>query len=371
MSGGIRTNTPLGAEITGTGVSPEFGVKDALARIVDKGDLSADEMFRVIGKIMDGEVSPTLIAGLLVALRMKGETVGEVVGAARAMRSRMVPVQFEAPVIVDTCGTGGDNSQSINISTLASFIVAGCGVVVAKHGNRAQTSKSGSHDVLEALGLDSAPSPEMAARCLREAKLAFLFAPAHHGATKHAGGPRKELGVRTIFNLLGPVTNPAGARFHVNGVFSRERCELLARAHSVLGSERALVIHGASGLDEFAPAGITHVAELKDGAVRTYEVTPGDFGLPPCDPIGLLGGAPEFNALVMNEVLYGVPQHDAVRAAAIMTAAAALYVAGEAVDLRTGAQRAHAALSSGAARAVLETLRALTPNGKGTTGAAA
>jgi anthranilate phosphoribosyltransferase len=352
---------PLGAEITGMGVSAEFGVKEALARVVDKGDLSADEMAKVVGKIMDGEVSAALIAGLLVGLRMKGETVGEVVGAARAMRARMIPVAFEAPALVDTCGTGGDNSHSINISTLAAFIVAGCGVVVAKHGNRAQSSRSGSHDVLEALGLDAAPGPDLAARCLREAKLAFLYAPAHHGATKHAGGPRKEMGVRTIFNLLGPLTNPAGARFHVNGVFARDRCELLARAHGVLGSQRALVVHGAPGLDEFAPTGTTYLAELKDGAVRSYEVTPADFGLPPADPIGLLGGSPEFNALVMNEVLYGVPQHEAVRTVALMTAAAALYVVGEAADLRAGAQRASAALQSGAARAVLETLRELTP----------
>jgi anthranilate phosphoribosyltransferase len=355
--------TPLGAEITGMGGAGagEFGPREALARIVDKGDLSADEMAKVVGKIMDGEVSPALIAALLVGLRMKGETVGEVVGAARAMRARMVKVPFEAPVLVDTCGTGGDNSHSINVSTLASFIVAGCGVVVAKHGNRAQSSRSGSHDVLEALGLDAAPGPDLSARCLREAKLAFLFAPAHHGATKHAIGPRKELGVRTIFNLLGPLTNPSGARFHVNGVFSRDRLELLARAHGVLGSKRALVVHGAPGLDEFAPTGTTYLAELKDGAVRSYEVTPADFGLPPSDPIGLLGGSPEFNALVINEVLYGVPQHEAVRSVAVMTAAAALFVVGEAADLRAGAQRASAALQSGAARAVLETLRGITP----------
>jgi len=357
----MTQQSPLGAEITGVGPSAEFGVREALARVVDRVDLSADEMARVVGKIMDGESSPALIAALLVALRMKGETVGEVVGAARAMRARMVRVPFDAPLLVDTCGTGGDNSQSVNISTLASFIVAGSGVVVAKHGNRAQSSRSGSHDVLEALGLDPAPGPELAARCLAEAKLAFLFAPAHHGATKHAAGPRKELGVRTIFNLLGPLTNPCGARYHVNGVFGRDRCELLARAHAVLGSERALVIHGAPGLDEFAPTGTTHVAELKDGAVRSTDVTPADFGLPPSDPIGLLGGSPEFNALVINEVLYGVPQHEAVRTAALMTAAAALYVVGAAADLRAGAQRASAALSSGAARAVLDTLRELTP----------
>jgi anthranilate phosphoribosyltransferase len=348
--------------VTPGGTAPqELGIREAIARIADKVDLTADEMSRVVGQIMDGEASPALIAGLLVGLRMKGETVGEVVGAARAMRARMTRVPFESDKLVDTCGTGGDNSQSVNISTLASFIVAGCGVTVAKHGNRAQSSRSGSHDVLEALGLDAAPSPELAARCLREARLAFLFAPAHHAATKHAAGPRKELGLRTLFNLLGPLTNPCGARYHVNGVFARERCELLARAHGVLGSERALVIHGAPGLDEFAPTGETHVAELRDGAVRSYDVTPGDFGLPAADALGLLGGSPDFNALVISEVLFGVPQHEAVRTVALMTAGAALYVVGEATDLRAGTQRAAAALSSGAARGVLETLRELAP----------
>jgi anthranilate phosphoribosyltransferase len=357
----IGEATPMGRAVGEAGaVSPDFGLRQAIARVVDRQDLSADEMAQVVGQIMDGQATPALIAGLLVALRMKGETVGELVGAARAMRARMTPVPYENQVVVDTCGTGGDNSRSVNISTLAAFIVAGCGVVVAKHGNRAQSSRSGSHDVLEALGLDAAPSPDLAARCLREAKLAFLFAPAHHAATRHAVGPRKELGIRTLFNMLGPLTNPCGARYAVNGIFNRDHCVLLARAHNVLGAQRAFVVHGAGGLDEMAPSGSTHVAELKDGAVRTYEVTPADFGLPPTDPAGLLGGDPAFNAGVMNEVLHGVP-HEAVRNAALMTAGAALYVAGEAVDLRAGQQRAAAALQSGAARAVLEMLRTLAP----------
>jgi anthranilate phosphoribosyltransferase len=342
-------------------VSADFGLRQAVARVVERQDLSADEMAQVVGQIMDGEATPALISALLVGLRMKGETVGELVGAARAMRARMTPVPFQtAGLMVDTCGTGGDNSRSVNISTLASFIVAGAGVVVAKHGNRAQSSRSGSHDVIEALGLSPSLTPEEAARCLREAKLAFLFAPAHHAATKHVAGPRKELGIRTLFNMLGPLTNPCGARHHVNGIFSRERCDLLARAHGVLGSERAFVVHGAGGLDEMAPSGNTHVAELKDGAVRTYDVSPADFGLPPTDPAGLLGGEPDFNASIITEVLHGV-MHEAVRNAALMTAAAALYVGGEVPDLRTGQQRAAAVLASGAARGVLETLRQLVP----------
>jgi anthranilate phosphoribosyltransferase len=337
-----------------------FTLRDAVVRAVDGNDLSAEQMAAAVGQIMDGEGTPALIAALLVALRCKGETVGEIVGAAQAMRARMTPVAFSSPTLVDTCGTGGDGSRSVNISTLASFIVAGCGVVVAKHGNRAQSSRSGSHDVIEALGLNPAPAPDDALRCLREAKLAFLFAPAHHAATRHVAAVRKELGIRTLFNMLGPLTNPCGALFHVNGIFHKDRCELLAQAHGALGSKRALVVHGAGGLDEIAPSGATHVAELRDGAVRVYEITPSDFGLPATDPAGLLGGEPAFNAQVMTEVLAGAgPQ--AVRNAAVMAAAAALYVVGEAADLRAGASRAQSAVDSGAARRVLDTLRSIVP----------
>jgi anthranilate phosphoribosyltransferase len=338
-----------------------FGLREALAKVTERRDLSADEMTEVVGLIMDGAATPAQVGGLLVGLRMKGETVDEIVGAARAMRARMIAVPFDAAETVDVCGTGGDGSKSVNISTLASFIVAGCGVVVAKHGNRAQSSRSGSHDVLESLGIDPAPSAELAARCLREAKLAFLFAQVHHAATRHATGPRKELGLRTLFNLLGPLTNPCGSRLHMNGIFSRERCEPLARAHAALGSTRALVVHGAGGLDEIAPSGPTHVAELRDGAVRVYEVSPPDFGLSPADPAGLLGGEPDFNARILLETLTGGP-HLAVRNAALMAAGAALYVAGQADDLREGTARAAIALDSGAAHDVLQRLRAIIPH---------
>ena len=210
-----------------SGTAAPMTIREALARVIDRHDLTADQMAEVVGEIMDGQATPAQIGGLLVALRMKGETVDEIVGAARAMRARMIGVDFSgdptAPII-DTCGTGGDGSRSVDVSTIAAFLLACAGVVVAKHGNRAQSSRSGSHDVIESLGLDPAPSPQTAARCLREAKLAFLFAPAHHAATRHVGPPRREVGVRTIFNLLGPLTNPCGAKFHVNGIFSRERC---------------------------------------------------------------------------------------------------------------------------------------------------
>ncbi|HEX2658201.1 MAG TPA: anthranilate phosphoribosyltransferase [Polyangia bacterium] len=336
-------------------------MKEALAQVAERRDLTSDEMAAVVGGIMDGQATPAQIGALLTALRMKGETVGEVVGAARAMRDRMLRVAIEGPAtsLVDTCGTGGDGSGSVNVSTLAAFIVAGCGVKVAKHGNRALSSRSGSHDVLEALGVDPAPAPPLAARALAEANLAFLFAPLYHAATKAVAGPRRELGFRTVFNLLGPLTNPASAPFSVNGVFARDRCELMARAHQALGTQRAWVVHGEGGLDEIAPHGATFVAELRDGGVRTFEVTPESFGVVASDPAGLRGGEPAFNASVLTEALAGAP--GAVRNVAIMTAAAALYVAGIVPDLKAGAARAGAALDDGGARRVLERLRVLTP----------
>jgi anthranilate phosphoribosyltransferase len=334
-------------------------LREALARLVERRSLTAEEMAGVVGRIMDGEATPAQVGALLTALRMKGETVDEVVGAAQAMRARMLRAQVEGLVCVDLCGTGGDASGSVNVSTLASFIVAGCGVPVAKHGNRAMSSKSGSHDVIEALGIDPAPGPELATRCLQETRLCFLFAPAYHAATKHAVGPRRELGFRTFFNLLGPLTNPAGARYHVNGVFAAERCEFMAQAHGQLGSTRALVVHGAGGLDELAPRGATKVAELAGGAVKSYEVTPADFGLAEADPAGLRGGEPGLNARLVLETLAGAP--GAIRTASLMTAAAALYVTGNAPDLRGGAARAQEALDSGRATAVLEAVRRVAP----------
>ncbi len=337
-----------------------LGIRDALARVIERRDLTSAEMASVVGEIMDGKATPAQIGALLAAMRMKGETVDEVVGAAQAMRARMTRVPFDAEAMVDLCGTGGDGSRSINVSTIAAFVVAGAGVAVPKHGNRAQSSQSGAHDVIEALGLNPATTPELSLRCLQEAKLAFLFAPAHHAATKHVVGPRKEVGFRTLFNLLGPLTNPAGVRVHVNGIFAKDRCELLARAHGVLGARRALVIHGAGGLDEFAPAGATFVAELTDGKVRTYEVSPSDFGLEESDPAGLAGGAPADNARIALEVLGGKGPA-AARNAVLMTAAAALYTSGAAPDLKAAASRATEILTGGGAMGVLEMLRKIAP----------
>ena len=332
-------------------------IRDALARLVDGRPLTAGEMADVVGQIMDGGTSPAQVGALLAAMRMKGETVEEAVGAAQAMRQRMLRVESDDQVLLDNCGTDGDGSGSVNVSTLAALVLAACGVKVAKHGNRALSSRSGSHDVLEALGVDPAPGPELARKCLDEIGVCFMFAPVYHAATKNVAGPRREVGFRTLFNLLGPLTNPAGARYHVNGVFAAERCTFLAQAHALLGSERAMVVHGAGGLDEFAPAGATIVAELAGGKVRSYEVKPADFGLPEAEPSGLRGGEPQVNAGLLLEALAGKP--GASRVAALMTAAAGLVVTGKAPSLREAAVLAAAAVDGGKAMAVLDRLRAL------------
>ena len=336
-----------------------LSIRDALAIVVQGKSLSAKDMTAVVGQIMDGAASPAQVGALLAALRMKGETVDEVVGAAQAMRQRMIRVETDMPILLDNCGTGGDGSGSVNVSTLAALILAACGVKVAKHGNRALSSRSGSHDVLEALGVDPAPSPELARRCLTELGLCFMFAPVYHAATKNVAGPRREVGFRTLFNLIGPVTNPAGARYHVNGVFARDRCEFLAHAHEQLGSRRAMVVFGSGGLDEFAPAGATFVAELDHGKLRTYEVSPADFGLAEANLEGLKGGEPALNARMLLDTLSG--KSGASRVAALMTASAGLLVTGGAPNLRAGAALAAEALDSGKAMSVLERLRAIAP----------
>jgi anthranilate phosphoribosyltransferase len=334
-------------------------IREVLAMLVEGKSLSAAEMAATVGQIMDGAVTPAQVGALLAAIRMKGETVDEAVGAAQAMRQRMTRVETDIPVLLDNCGTGGDGSGSVNVSTLAALILAACGVKVAKHGNRALSSRSGSHDVLEALGIDPAPGPDLARQCLAEIGVCFLFAPVYHAATKHVAGARREVGFRTLWNLLGPMTNPAGAHYHVNGVFTPERCAFLARAHGLLGSRRAMVVHGAGGLDEFAPQGATLVAELDDGKLRSYEVSPADFGLAEASADGLKGGDPARNAAMLLETLRG--QSGASRTAALMTAAAGLVVTGGASGLREGAAMAADVLDSGQSMSLLERLRALAP----------
>jgi anthranilate phosphoribosyltransferase len=325
----------------------------ALARVLRREDLTADEIAVVFGHIMDGATTPAQIGGLLVALRMKGETADEIAGAARAMRARATPIRCPAPeAAVDTCGTGGDGSGSINVSTIAAIVTAACGVRVAKHGNRALSSRAGSADVLEALGVATQAPVAVVERCLAEVGIGFLFAPSFHAATRHAAGPRRELGARTLFNLLGPLTNPAGVGNQVVGVYDGSWCAPMAEALGRLGSRRAFVVHGAGGLDEVAVAGSTTVAEWTGLCVRGYALTPADFGIAEEDPAGLAGGDPAANASVVRAVLAG--QGGAPRAAVLMEAALALVAAGAETELPAATRRAAAAIDGGAARSTLE-----------------
>jgi len=325
---------------------------EALAKLIRRENLAADEMAALIGKIMDGEATPAQIGGLLVALRMKGETADELAGAARAMRARATPIRCPDPhLAVDTCGTGGDSSGSVNVSTIAAIVVAAAGVRVAKHGNRAQSSRSGSADVLAALGVAIDAPVAVTERCLAEVKIGFLFAPQFHAATRHAAGPRKELGTRTLFNLLGPLTNPAGVKRQVVGVFDPGWVVPMAEALGSLGAERVFVVHGEGGLDECAVAGRTIVAEHARGATRTFHVTPAEFGLEESDPAGLRGGDATENAAITRAVLGG--QTGAVRNAVLMEAALALVAADAAQELDAAAKLAAEAIDSGKATETL------------------
>ncbi len=302
----------------------------AIARALDRQDLSRAEMTEVIGQIMDGHATPAQIGGLLVALRAKGEAVDELVGAAMAMRERAAPLACpDLEGSIDTCGTGGDGAGTLNVSTLAAILLAACGATVAKHGNRAQSSKCGSADVLEALGIAIDCEPAAVEHCLADAGIGFAFAPRFHAATRHAAGPRKELGTRTIFNLLGPLTNPARVRQQVVGVYDRRWCTPMAAALGALGVRQAAVVCAASGLDELAVHGPTHVAVYAGGAVQTYELSPKEFGCDEVDPAGLAGGDAMHNASVLRYTLagqlvgHGEPNEAFLQAAA-MTAALGL-----------------------------------------------
>ncbi|HSD29480.1 MAG TPA: anthranilate phosphoribosyltransferase [Vicinamibacteria bacterium] len=323
-------------------------MKEQLAKVVRGERLTEAEAGAAMSAIMDGGATPAQIGALLAALAVRGETEDEVVGFARTMRDRALPIA--AAPAVDTCGTGGDGACTFNISTVASLIVAACGVPVAKHGNRSASGRCGSADVLEALGLRVDPPPATVERSLGELGWAFLFAPAFHAATRHAVGPRKELGVRTAFNLLGPLTNPARPEAQVVGVPRADLAPFLARCLARLGVRRAWVVHG-SGLDEMTLCGETAVAEVHDGEVRTFTITPEDAGLARAEAASLRGGDAAANAEAAREVLGGEmgPRRDVV----LLNAAAALVVAGEARDLRDGARRAAAAIDDGHAAAVL------------------
>jgi anthranilate phosphoribosyltransferase len=297
----------------------------AIGRALDRIDLSRSEMAEVMGQIMDGGATPAQIGGLLVALRAKGESVDELVGAASAMRNRATPL--ECPRIdhsIDTCGTGGDASGTLNVSTLAAILIAACGGIVAKHGNRALSSKCGSADVLEALGVAADIEAAQVTRCIEVAGIGFAFAPRFHAATRHAAGPRKELGTRTIFNLLGPLTNPAGVKHQVVGVYDRVWCEPIAAALGALGLRRAAVVHGSGGLDEIAVRGETRIALFDDGGVTHLALTPKSFGCRDGDPGALAGGDALNNARVLRDVLDGPTRNETFLDAAAMTAALGL-----------------------------------------------
>jgi anthranilate phosphoribosyltransferase len=329
--------------------------KSALGRLASGGSLDREETEHLFGLLMDGEVSDGLKAALLVALRMKGEVAAEICGAAAAMRRRVVPIPHTRLRVVDTCGTGGDGRGTFNISTAAALVAAAAGLPIAKHGNRSVSSRSGSADVLAALGVPIEVAPETSARALDTIGIAFLFAPLHHPAMREVMPIRRELGMRTIFNVLGPLTNPAGARRQLMGVYSADLVPVIAQVLADLGSEHAMVVHGHDGLDEITTTGPTRVSEVIGGEVRSYTLTPERFGLPRADPGALAGGGPEENAVVMLRLLAGEP--GALADITALNAGAVLYVGGVVADLEEGVMRARATLASGTAAAKLSELR--------------
>lgn len=327
-----------------------------LQRATSGAPLEAAQMRAAMEALLSGAASDVEIAGFLCALRARGETVEEIAAAAEAMRAHALKVDAPDDVI-DTCGTGGDGAGTFNISTAAALIAAGCGVRVAKHGNRSASSLSGSSDVLAALGVRLDIPPHAVARCIREANVGFMFAALHHPAMRHVATARKALGVRTIFNLLGPLSNPAGAKRQVMGLFSRDYLRPVAEVMARLGVERAWVVHGSDGLDEITTTGPTFVASLDKGAVAEFEVTPEEAGLKRAEPQDLKGAGPEVNAQALAALLAGEP--GAYRDIAVLNAAAALIVAGKARDLSEGARLAERSIDTGAAQAALDTLISL------------
>src|SRR5713226_8918255 len=328
-------------------------LKSIIGKVATGATLSRDEAASAFDSMMSGEATPSQMGGLLMALRVRGETVDEITGAVTAMRAKMLRVK--APVgAVDVVGTGGDGSGSVNVSTCASFIVAGTGVPVAKHGNRALSSRSGAADVLASLGVKIDLTPDQVGRCVQEAGIGFMFAPSHHPAMKNVGPTRVELATRTIFNLLGPLSNPAGVTRQMVGVFSRQWVEPLAQVLKNLGSEHVWVVHGSDGLDEITTSGPTHVAALENGAVRAFEITPEDVGLPRVKPEALRGGDAGHNARALTDVLKG--KKGAFRDVALLNAAAGLIVAGRAKELKQALALAEKSVDSGEADSRLQRL---------------
>jgi len=330
-------------------------IQQVLTKLLDGEQLSRLEAREVMGEIMSGEATPAQIGGFLVALRAKGETPDEIAGCAEAMRDHVLPVRPQRDDLVDTAGTGGDGAHTINISTAAALVAAAAGAAVAKHGNRAVSSACGSADVLEALGFTLEQEPERIERSIDELGFGFLFAPSHHPAMRHAAPVRKELATRTVFNVLGPLTNPAGARAQVVGVYSEQLVRTIAEVLARLGARRAFVVHGAGGIDELSPVGVNLVAEVVEGTVRERELDPeAELGVPRCSLEELRGGTPVENAAALRGVFAGAG--GGRRSAILLNAAGAIAAAGHAADLREGLELARAALDSGAAAERLEQL---------------
>ncbi|MEC8933415.1 MAG: anthranilate phosphoribosyltransferase [Candidatus Latescibacterota bacterium] len=330
-------------------------IQGAIGRLIAGESLDRDEARGVMEQIMSGDATDAQIGGFLMALRAKGETIDEIAGFAETMRAKATKITGGKAPLVDTCGTGGDASGTFNISTTVAFVAAGAGLTVAKHGNRAMSSRCGSADVLAQLGVNVEATPDQVGHCLDEAGIGFLFAPALHGAMKHAIGPRKELGTRTVFNVLGPLTNPAGAKRQLIGVFAPDLTETMAGVLGALGSERAFVVHGHDGLDELTLTGPSRVTELADGATKTYDVTPEDFGLQRVSVDQLAGGDAAQNAAILTSILDGElgPAADVV----VMNAAAAIVAGGVSQDLASGVKVARDSIEFGKARASLDRLR--------------
>ncbi len=339
-------------------MSPDMtDLKALIARVATGARLSEAEAELAFDIIMSGNATPSQMGGFLMALRVRGETVEEITGAARTMRSKAIHIKAP-PGTIDTCGTGGDNSGTFNISTAAALVVAACGVPVAKHGNRAASSKSGAADVLAALGVNIDCEMALVQRALDEIGICFLMAPRHHTAMRNVAGTRVELGTRTIFNLMGPLSNPASARRQLLGVFSRDWIEPIAQVLHRLGSEAAWVVHGSDGLDELTVTGMSHVAQLHNGSVTLFDIEPQDAGLLLHNPSDLKGGDAAANAAALEALLAG--SHGAYRDIVLLNSAAALVVAGKAGDLRAGVVLARAAIDEGRARTVLDRLIAMT-----------
>ena len=327
-------------------------IREAIAKLIEKEDLQKEEAEVVMQEIMLGNATPSQIVAFIVALRMKGETAEEIAGCARVMRAHAIKVETKRSPLLDTCGTGGDGAGTFNVSTVVAFVVAGDGVAVAKHGNRSVSSRCGSADVLETLGAVIDLGPGDVGHCLDELGIGFLFAPRLHPAMKYAAVPRREIGVRTIFNLLGPLTNPASASAQLLGIYDPEMTETIAQVLGMMDTECALVVHGASGLDELSVTGVNRITHLQKGKINTYYLDPRELGLPPAELASLRGGSPNENAKIVKDLLQG--QKGAKRDTVLLNASAALLAAGKSVDLKEGLSLAAESIDSGRALDKLE-----------------